>query len=91
MAIIYLNKQGVEMENQDTVIGQQDYCNHLVGLSVCSFPQYGEADSSIYADSRIRFEGEEFEFCPLCGCRLDEFVRWHHAPDLNAQVVNCAS
>jgi hypothetical protein len=53
---------------EDTVTGQ---CDHIIGLFLNPFPQYGESDRLTCESEHLDID-EPFTYCPKCGAKLRE-------------------
>jgi hypothetical protein len=45
---------------------RESECDHLVGLRVASFPQYGETDRLVRSSEKLEPD-DPFNYCPVCG------------------------
>ena len=48
-------------------------CDHLMGMVISPFPQFGEMDRLVKASEHISVD-EPFTYCPMCGSVLFGFV-----------------
>jgi hypothetical protein len=55
---------------RDAVTGQQT-CDHIVGISLSDFPQFGGIDTLAKLSESAVVE-HPFKYCPLCGAYLGE-------------------